>query len=192
MSDNHNYFSKFKNMCENTNIWLAFRQCSDSEITVVNKAFYFDKNSYGETYANITTIIGQFMSSQWFSKELDIQRSYEFYVFSCDKNVSYKKICMELRRVKDPNYDTILQENVCDNTIFNDMDTFLLKSTELCAVFDELLSTYKTNKRIELVAKNSIHVINLYVSIKHLNLDNDKEITETVMIDTPMIRYYTY
>lgn len=190
--DNNNSLQYYKKHTQGAKVWFAFRECSKKEIKVINITFYFGESdcSY-ETYGGLTTVVGQFLSSKWFSGKFDIQRSYEFYVFSCHKDISYKKVCDEIKLITDPDNSEILQNNKCENTIFNFMNVFLLKSEFLCNLFDDLILNNDRSRRITIIGKNSIHTLELYVTTKHLNPEND-DIEENVIIETPVINYYMY
>jgi len=177
------------NDIKSNNVWFAFCKHDDEPImkaTVIDMTFHFMDKPIYETYSDGTIIVGQFLSSNWFNDIFNINSSYSFYVFACDKNVTHKKASLELNRYINTN-------DLDEKTIFNIFNKFTLTSEQLINTFVSL-NNETPGKRIEIQTVNGIHRLSIYISIKHqMSLSNNPGImSETVMIDTPAIMYYRF
>ena len=135
----------------------------------------------------IQEIVGQFITSLWFSTEASIQNSFKFYVVAAKKMYSRD------------NVEEIINIDDDKQKKFYTYDSFTLSAERLYTTFDKMLFTNSQTKRINLYSKhNASHVLNIHLSIKHLFIDNDENdllmnecgtMKESVIIDTPTITY---
>lgn len=184
MNNNINNINKLKKIYYGSNVWFGFKTTNEEKITINKRPFYIVQNNYN-TLQNfkLNEVIGQFLSSTWFSKIFTIHSSIKFYVIAANKN--YEK-------------DTIEEiVNTCDdyNHKFICFDTFTLYRNSLCSYFNKMLINNEKVKRINIFSdQNKNHNLNIHLSIKHIRENNelpyaDYSFEETFIIDTPTILY---
>lgn len=183
MNNNYNY-NKLKNIYYNSNVWFGFKTTNEEKITINKRPFHIVKdNNYTSQNLILNEVIGQFLSSTWFSKIITIHSSIKFYVIAANKD--YEK-------------DTIEEiVNTSDDYIhkFICFDTFTLYRNSLCSYFNKMLINNEKVKRINIFSdQNKNHNLNVHLSVKHFCENNellytDYSFGETFIIDTPIIIY---
>lgn len=180
----NNNINKLKDIYYNSNVWFGFKTTNEEKITINKRPFHIVQNNYNTLQKfKLNEVIGQFLSSTWFSKIITIHSSIKFYVIAANKN--YEK-------------DTIEEiVNTSDDYIhkFICFDTFTLYRNSLCSYFNKMLVNNEKVKRINIFSdQNKNHILNIHLSIKHIRENNellyaDYSFEETFIIDTPTILY---
>lgn len=180
----NNNYNKLKNIYYNSNVWFGFKTANEEKIVINKQPFHIVKNN-DDTLQNfkLNEVIGQFLSSTWFSKIITIHSSIKFYVIAANKN--YEK-------------DTIEEiVNTSDDYIhkFICFDTFTLYRNSLCSYFNKMMVNNDKAKRIDIISdQNKNNILNIHLSIKHIRENNQllkdySSFEETFIIDTPTILY---
>lgn len=172
---------------EHTNVWCAFYSYETKRMHVMKHQFYMTKPEGGNKGNQVglrNKLIGQFITSLWFSHEATIQSSYTFYVIAADKKYTADDISMILNQKNDYARK------------FYYYDQFELLSSRLCSTFDSMMNTNHQTTRIILYSKlHPTTTLSIHLSLKHLfsEMHNDPEleqtglIKETVVMSTPCV-----
>ena len=163
---NNNNMVEFKNEIDNEYYYFAFK--INNKWNITNKCFLLNKNKDN-------LIKGQFISSSWFSKNIDFD----------DDNITFAII-----KIKNKN-DKLL---VLDMLINNDIDErycVLLKKIDM-SIFDKLyfeyINKHKNNKSNVSSMIDMIDNDNYCLSLKANVFNNDKKIC--LNISLPQFSYY--
>lgn len=180
--------NKLISIYNDCNIWFGIKTEDSNKINVINRIFYKTKGIETSTNNsdNVREIIGQFITSMWFSKEISIKNSIKFYVVTAYKKYSHDNVVEFINSIND-------RENK-----FYTYDSFSLPSAHLYNAFDKMFITNNDSMRINLYSKhNPEHTLSIHMSIKHLSSKNESNKVrindnfgkETIIIDTPTITY---
>jgi hypothetical protein len=180
--------NKLSKIYYDCNVWFGVENMSNKKISIIRHPFHIVKNDIKDPYSEFknTEVLGQFITSMWYSNLASIQMSYNFYVIAIDKRYTRESV------------EEIVNVKNCIKPKFVAFDKFTLSSERLYSTFDTMLITNNQTKRINLYSKeNPSHVLNIHLSIKHLFTDNENATLlnetgmteETVVIDTPTITY---
>lgn len=163
----------FNKILKNANVWFGIKENINDSIEVMENTFILSNC--------LDKILGQFISSKWFSTEISIQKTCTLYTIIAEKQYTCKFI---------ENYLNSETKNIEENILY---DKFELKSDILYDMFDNMVLGNIKSTRINITSSNnSDHILNIDLSVRHLfedNYNDDNEIKESIVISTPIITY---